>query len=119
MFSFLSFSLLFLFYFCFPKHKKDQKYLCYFSLFAFLVFQYWFALLSIFGLVFEKSKKILLCLLFPSILVLKFKNPKIFVVFSGFVKFVTEFIGLHDSVGAWLSPHIIQTTQVKGNDDDI
>jgi hypothetical protein len=39
--------------------------------------------------------------------------------FSGFVKFVAEFIGLRDSVGAWLSLHIIQGTQVKGNDDDI
>jgi hypothetical protein len=32
----------------------------------------------------RKSKKILLCLLFPSVLVLKFKNPKIFVVLFRF-----------------------------------
>jgi hypothetical protein len=38
MFHFLSFSLLFLFYFCFPQHKMTKKYLCYFSLFASLVF---------------------------------------------------------------------------------
>jgi hypothetical protein len=43
-------------------------------------------LFSIFGLVFEKSKNILLCLFFPSVLVAKFENPKIFVVLLGFYK---------------------------------
>jgi hypothetical protein len=52
-------------------------------LFSFLV---WFALFSIFGLVFKKSKKILLCLLFPSILVSIFENSKIFVVLFRFCK---------------------------------
>jgi hypothetical protein len=82
----LSFSLLFLFLFLLSKIQKDQKYFHYFSLFASLVFYSWFALLSIFGLIFEKSKKILLCLLFPFVLVLKFKNPKIFVVLLQFCK---------------------------------
>jgi hypothetical protein len=49
------------FYSCFPKHKKDQKYFRCFSLFVSLAFFLWFALLAIFGLVFEKSKNILLC----------------------------------------------------------
>jgi hypothetical protein len=81
----LSFFLLFLFLFLLSKTQKDQKnplflFVC---LFSFLV---WFALFSIFGLVFEKSKKILLCLLFPSVLVSKFENPKIFVVLFWFCK---------------------------------
>jgi hypothetical protein len=33
--------------------QKDQKYFCYFSLFASLVFYYWFASSSIFSLIFE------------------------------------------------------------------
>jgi hypothetical protein len=70
-------------------------------------------------LVFENSKKILLWLLFPFVLILKFENPKIFVVLFLFCKVVAEFIGLRDSVGAWLSLYIIQATQVKGNNDDI
>jgi hypothetical protein len=43
-------------------------------------------LFSIFSLIFEKSKNILLCLLFPFILVSKFENPKIFVVLLQFCK---------------------------------
>jgi hypothetical protein len=69
-------------------------------------------------LVFEKYNFFLLCLLFPSVLVLNLKTQKYFLFFSGFVKFATEF-GLHDSIGAWLSLHIIQATQVKGNNDDV
>jgi hypothetical protein len=45
-------------------------------LFAFLVCYLPFALLAIFGLLFEKSKNILLCLRFPSVLVSKIENPK-------------------------------------------
>jgi hypothetical protein len=45
-------------------------------LFGSLVFYLWFALLAIFGLLFEKSKNILLCLLFPSAFVSKIENPK-------------------------------------------
>jgi hypothetical protein len=55
-------------------------------LFAFLVCYLWFALLAIFGLLFEKSKNILLCLLFSSVLISKIKNPKIFVVLLQFCK---------------------------------
>jgi hypothetical protein len=43
-------------------------------------------LFSIFGLILEKSKNILLCLLFPFVLVSKIKNPKIFVVLLWFYK---------------------------------
>jgi hypothetical protein len=75
----VSLSLLPLFLFPLSKTQKDQKYLCCFSLFVFLVCYLWFALLAIFGLLFEKSKNILLCLLFPSVLVSKIENPKIFV----------------------------------------
>jgi hypothetical protein len=61
-------------------------------LFALLVFWLWFALLAIFGLIFEKSKNILLCLLFPSVLVSKkLKTQKYLLLFFGFVKFVAEF----------------------------
>jgi hypothetical protein len=45
-------------------------------LFGSLVFYLWFALLAIFGLLLEKPKNILLCLLFPSIFVSKIENPK-------------------------------------------
>jgi hypothetical protein len=37
-------------------------------------------------LIFKKSKNIFLCLLFPSVLVSKIKNPKIFVVLLRFCK---------------------------------
>jgi hypothetical protein len=87
----VSLSLLFLFLFLLSKTQKDQKYFRCFSLFAFLVFWLWFALLAIFGLIFEKSKNILLCLLFPSVLVSKSKTQKYLLFFFGFVKFVAEF----------------------------
>jgi hypothetical protein len=85
MYIHVSLSLLFLFLFLLSKTQKDQKYFRCFSLFAFLVCCLWFALLAIFGLVFEKSKNILLCLLFPSILI-SIENPKIFVVLLRFCK---------------------------------
>jgi hypothetical protein len=62
-------SLSLLFSFLLSKTQKDQKYFCCLSLFVSLAFYLWFALLAIFSLVFEKSKNILLCLRFPSILV--------------------------------------------------
>jgi hypothetical protein len=49
-----------------------------------LAFYLRFALLAIFSLLFEKSKNILLCLLFPSVLGSKIENPKIFVVLLRF-----------------------------------
>jgi hypothetical protein len=79
-------SLLFSLLFLISKTQKDQKYFCCFSLFAFLVFWLWFALLAILGLILEKSKNILLCLLLHSVLVSKIKNPKIFVVLLRFCK---------------------------------
>jgi hypothetical protein len=48
----VSLSLLFLFLLLLFKTQKDQKYFCCLSLFAFLVFWLWFALLAIFGLIF-------------------------------------------------------------------
>jgi hypothetical protein len=65
-----------LFLFLLSKTQKDQKYFRCFSLFASLVFYLWFALLAVFSLLLEKSKNILLCLLFPSDFVLKIENPK-------------------------------------------
>jgi hypothetical protein len=47
------------------------------------------------------------------------KTQKYLLFFSSFVKFAAEFIGLRDSIGAWLSLHIIQVIQVKGNNDDL
>jgi hypothetical protein len=91
MYIHVSFSLLFLFLFLLSKTQKDQKYFRCFSLFAFLVCYLWFALLAIFGLVFEKYKNILLCLLFPFVLVSKSKTQKYLLFFFGFVKFVAEF----------------------------
>jgi hypothetical protein len=88
----LFFSLLFSFLFLLSKTQKDQKYFRCFSLFVSLVFYLWFALLAIFSLLFEKSKNILLCLLFPFILISKIENPKKYLLFFfGFVKFVVEF----------------------------
>jgi hypothetical protein len=62
--------------FHFSKTQKDQKYFRCFFLFGSLVFYLWFALLAIFGLLFEKTKNILLCLLFPSAFVSRIKNTK-------------------------------------------
>jgi hypothetical protein len=61
-----------------PKIFPLFLFVCLFSFLALVYFT------SIFGLIFEKSKNILLCLLFPSVLVLKFENPKIFVVLLRF-----------------------------------
>jgi hypothetical protein len=72
--------------FLLSKTQKDQKYFRCFSLFVSLAFYLWFALLAIFGLIFEKSKNILLRLLFPFVLVSKIENPKIFVVLLQFCK---------------------------------
>jgi hypothetical protein len=82
----VSLSLLFSFLFLLSKTQKDQKYFCCFSLFVSLAFYLWFALLAIFGFVFEKSKNILLCSLFPFALVSKIENPKIFVILLRFCK---------------------------------
>jgi hypothetical protein len=76
MYIHVSFSLLFLFLFLLSKTQKDQKNFHSFSLFTCLAFYLWLALLAIFGLVFEKSKNILLCLRFPFVLVSKIKNPQ-------------------------------------------
>jgi hypothetical protein len=81
-----SFSLLFLFLFLLSQTQKDQKYFRCFPLFPFLVCYPWFGLLAIFGLLFEKSKNILLCLHFPFVLVSKIENTKIFVVLLRFCK---------------------------------
>jgi hypothetical protein len=82
----VSFSLVFSFLLLLSKTQKDQKYFHCFSLFGSLVFYLWFALLAIFGLLLEKPKNILLCLLFPSAFVSKIKNTKIFVVLLRFCK---------------------------------
>jgi hypothetical protein len=72
-------------YFYFPKHKKTKNIsvvsLCLpFKFLALVCFTCYFRL------IFEKSKNILLCLLFPSVLVSKIENPKIFVVLLWFSK---------------------------------
>jgi hypothetical protein len=64
----VSLSLLFSFLFLLSETQKDQKYFRCFSLFVSLAFYLWFALLAIFGLVFEKSKNILLGCYFLSFL---------------------------------------------------
>jgi hypothetical protein len=88
----VSFSLVFSFLFLLSKTQKDQKYFRCFSLFGYLILYLWFALLAIFGLLLEKPKIILLCLLFPSAFVSKIENPqKYLLFFFGFVKFVIEF----------------------------
>jgi hypothetical protein len=75
-----------LFYFTFQNTKRPKIFLlflfvCFFRflVLVFFTFYFWFDIS-------KKSKKIMLCLLFPSALVLKFENPKIFVVLFGFVK---------------------------------
>ena len=72
----VSLSLLLQFLLLLSKTQKDQKYFRCFSLFASLVFQLWFALFSIFGLMFKKSKNTLLCLVFLFALVAKIRKPK-------------------------------------------
>jgi hypothetical protein len=78
------FSLLFLFLFLLSKAQKDPKnllflFVCLFSSLALvcLSFSFWYL---------KNPKNILLCLLFPSVLVSKFENPKIFVVLFQFCK---------------------------------
>jgi hypothetical protein len=119
MYIHVSFSLLFLFLFLLSKTQKDQKYFHCFSLLAFLVFYLWFALLPIFGLVFEKSKNILLCLLFPFVLVSKIENPKNICYSSSVLKSLLQSSVSRYSIGTWYSLHIIQATQVKSTNDDI
>jgi hypothetical protein len=77
-------------YFCFPKHKKTKN-ISVVSLFVFLDFYLWLALLAIFGLVFEKSKNILLGCYFLLFLFQKSKTQKYLLFFFGFVKFVAWF----------------------------
>jgi hypothetical protein len=72
----VSLSLVFSFLLLLSKTQKEQKYFRYFSLFGSLVFYLWFVLLAIFGLLLEKPKNILFCLLFPSAFVSKIENPK-------------------------------------------
>jgi hypothetical protein len=66
----------FLFLFPLFQNTKDQKYFHCFSLFAFLVCYLWFALLAIFGLLFEKSKNICFVCYFLLFLFQKSKTPK-------------------------------------------
>jgi hypothetical protein len=82
----VSLSLLFSFLFLLSKTQKDQKYFYCFSLFVSLAFYLWFALLAIFGLLFEKIQKYFTWLLFPFTLISKIENPKIFVVLLWFYK---------------------------------
>jgi hypothetical protein len=92
MYIHVSLSLLFSFLFPLSKTQKDQKYFRCFPLFAFLGCYLWFALLAIFGLIFEKSKKIFcFACYFLSFLFQKSKNQKYLLFFFGFVKFVAEF----------------------------
>jgi hypothetical protein len=87
----VSLSSLFSFLFLLPKTQKDQKYFCCFSLFVSLAFYLWFALLAIFGLVFENPKIFCFACYFLSLLFQKSKT-QIYLLFSfGFVKFVAEF----------------------------
>jgi hypothetical protein len=79
----ISLSLLFSFLFLLSKTQKDQKYFCCFSLFVSLAFYLCFALLAIFGLLFEKSKNILLSCFFLSPLFQKSKTQKYLLFFFG------------------------------------
>jgi hypothetical protein len=76
MYIHVSLSLLFLLLFTLFQNTKRPKIFPVFLFVCLLVFYLWFALLAIFGLLFEKSKNILLCLLLPSALVSKIENPK-------------------------------------------
>jgi hypothetical protein len=62
--------------FLLSKTQKDQKYFCCFSLFASLVSSIGLLYFLVLVLYSKKSKNILLCLLFPSVLVLKIRKPK-------------------------------------------
>jgi hypothetical protein len=66
----------FLFLFPLFQNTKRPKIFLLFLFVVSLVCYLWFALLAIFSLLFEKSKNILLCLLFPSAFVSKIENPK-------------------------------------------
>ena len=102
-----------------PKTQKDQKYFCCFSspfvyfgfllLFCFICYR-WFAI--------RKSKKILLCLLVSFCSCFQFENSKN-ICCSSLVCKVHYGVQRFPVAGAWFSFHIIQATQVKGNNDDL
>jgi hypothetical protein len=91
VYPYFTFSIVLVLISTFPKHKKDQKYFRSLSLFVSLAFYLWFALLAIFGLVFKKSKNILLGCYFLSFLFQKSKTQKYLLFFFSFVKLVAEF----------------------------
>jgi hypothetical protein len=86
MYIHVSLSLLFLFLFLLSQNTKRTKifplflFVCPFSFLALVCFTCYFR--------FDiwKSKNILLCLLFPSVLISKIENPKIFIVLLLFCK---------------------------------
>jgi hypothetical protein len=112
-------SLLFSFLFLLSKTQKDQKYFHCFSSFVFLASYLWFALLAIFGLVFEKSKNILLCSLFPFALVSKIENPKIFVILLWFCKVCCRVQSLITPLELGIHFILFKPHKWKGNNDDI
>jgi hypothetical protein len=105
--------------FLLSKTQKDQKYFRCFSLFGSLFLYLWFALLAIFGLLLEKSKNILLCLLFLPAFVSKIENSKNICCSSLVLLSLLQSSVFRYSIGAWFSLYIIQATQVKSNNDDI
>jgi hypothetical protein len=86
MYIHVSLYLVFLFLFPLFQNTKRPKIFPLFLLVHFFSLLPLVALFAIFGLLFEKSKNILICLLFPSVLVSKIENPKIFVVLLWFCK---------------------------------
>jgi hypothetical protein len=87
----VSLSLLFSFSFLLSKTQKDQKYFCYFSLFVFLAFYLWFALLAIFGCYLKNPKIFCLVAIFFRSCFKNRKPQKYLLFFFGFIKFVAEF----------------------------
>ena len=80
MFRFLSFFFQFLALLLFSKTQKDQKYFCCFSLFTCFLLVSSFSLLGFYLSCNSKIQKHFALLLVSFVLVLKFENPKIFVV---------------------------------------
>ena len=117
----VSFSLLFLvFALFFSQNTKRPKI---FLLFIFIICLFWFlAFILLYLLLLVCYKKIqkdfALFACFPFVLVSNSKTPKIFAVLLWFCK-VHFGIQWSSVAGAWFSLHIIQATQVKGNNDDL
>jgi hypothetical protein len=115
----VSLSSLFLFLFLLSKTQKDQKY------FRLFLFVYLFSLLALvcftcyFRFDIWKIQKYFALFVISFCPCFKNRKPKNICCSSLVLWSLLQSSVSRDSIGAWYSLHIIQATQVKGNNDDI